>query len=85
MRHCVGVYKSLDMLQPPCGVRDLLLLPAIQNHNQAVHIQRDVTLDHSRACVETKGGVPRVEGGSTNQFDGTVSLMVVRGFYFTVT
>lgn len=65
------------MLQPPCRVRDLLLLPSIQNHYQAVHIQRDMTLDHSRACVETKDGEARVEEIRINQFDVTASLEVV--------
>lgn len=54
MRHSVGLDQRMDMLQPPHGVRHFLLLAAVQNQNQAVHIQRDVALDHCRTGVETK-------------------------------
>lgn len=53
MWHCSGPYHTLDMLQPPCWVRHLLLFTAVKNQNQAVHVLRDVTLNHSRTCVET--------------------------------
>lgn len=61
MRHSVGLYQSMDMLQPARGVRHLLLLAAVQNQNQAVHIQRDVTLDHRRTGVEAKDRQARGE------------------------
>lgn len=68
MRHRVRLNQSLDMLQPPSGVRDLLRLTTIENKNQTVHIQRDVTLDNGRTSVKTKDG-------ELQEREGRMSLM----------
>lgn len=51
--HSVELHQGLDMLQPPGGVGDLLLLPAVQHQNHTVCVQRNVALDHRWTCVET--------------------------------
>lgn len=50
-----------------------MLLAAVENQNQAVHVQRDVTLNHSRTRVETAGAVETKIGQKTRQFDNAVN------------
>lgn len=53
-RYRAHLHQTLDVLQPLDGVRDFLLLTAIQNQHHTVCVQRNVPLDYCWSGVETE-------------------------------